>query len=1110
MVRIRVLGALEAENDSGVVDLGGPRQRAVLALLLVARGDVVPVDRLIDDLWHGEPPPRAVGALQAYISNLRRALEPDRPPRSPPTVLVSRAPGYAIALPSSSVDAWQFEDLVRSATIASNPRAALEQALNLWRGSAYAEVADEGWALAETARLDELRHLARERLIASMLASGEATNAVPDAQALTREHPLREEGWRLLALSLHASGRQAEALAALRTARAGIADELGLDPGAALSELESQILGGTVPSASTGSLTESTSTGSPPVPATLPLAADLGSRFVGRTEELAALHETAVSPSKSTRVALLSGEAGSGKSSLLHHFRRDLIESGWRVAIGRCPEVEGAPPAWAWVEVLRTLAADVDPGELTASLAPLLDENGTREHHSDAAVGRFLLHRAVAGYLTEVGAGRPLAIFLDDAHRADDETLSLVTRLVEHQLPALIVMAMRPDEIANRLDNTLADLARLQPTRLRLGGLDAEQSAEVVRQCSGRNPDARTLAALAERTGGNPFYLRESARLLESEGELVALSDVPEGVRDVLRRRLARLPEITVSVLRLAAVVGRESDIELLVHAAEVDENTVLDALESGVIAGLLEEPGSGMVRFTHALVRDTLYSDLTLLRRSRWHGRVAGAMETLRPSDHAALALHFTEALSAATARKSVDHNAAAAAQAVGRYAHDSAVGFFESALSAVDRLPSTSPVTADERVTLLAGLSRSQLAAGASHDATDSRRRALAAAQEAGRTDLVLHTLTVWDTPAPWMNRRYGEVDVDLVGLIEKLLTDSTLDPRVRTRLLVALVAEIGGEDYARALSAAHEAELLARESGDPVLLGLALTALHSGTGAAVSSIGGRDLGTELIELATSDDLAVFAMHGHSFRAERAAARADLAAARHHMSRQSELADRYQWRRAQTTCEMGRGLLALLDGELEAAEEHYRRAHALMVRAGLDADETLVLSMFTLRITQGRVGELETILATINSPARDVIADPLALALVANGDRVAARRARKAIRPVRRDFFRSLLMSVRGLAVAALGERAEAQEVFDVLSEYSGELGGADTAAFAVGPVDTILGDLAALLGHHDDAIRHYRLGLKVAERCGCLPWIEAARSRVSTPPSLLQADR
>ncbi|WP_280481018.1 AfsR/SARP family transcriptional regulator, partial [Nocardia cyriacigeorgica] len=243
MVFIRVLGSFAAEVGGESVPLGGPRQRGVLAMLVAARGQVVPVDRMIEDLWRGEAPARALASLQAYVSNLRRLLEPGRPPRTPARLLVSAAPGYALRLPREAVDAWRFEQLLEQARTVAEPgatRALLDDALALWAGPAFAEVADEPWALAETARLDELRSIARELHIAAGLRL--SLPVTPDAENLTREQPLREEGWRLYALALWSSGRQADALAALRRARTTFADELGLDPGPDLVELEEAIL----------------------------------------------------------------------------------------------------------------------------------------------------------------------------------------------------------------------------------------------------------------------------------------------------------------------------------------------------------------------------------------------------------------------------------------------------------------------------------------------------------------------------------------------------------------------------------------------------------------------------------------------------------------------------------------------------------------------------------------------------------------------------------------------------------------------------------------------------------------------------------------------------
>ena len=177
--------------------------------------------------------------------------------------------------------------------------------------------------------------------------------------------------------------------------------------------------------------------------------------------------------------------------------------------------------------------------------------------------------------------------------------------------------------------------------------------------------------------------------MLASEGALVAVSEVPEGVRDVLRRRLARLPPPAVAVLRLAATVGQEAEVEVLVDAADTDEDGVIAGLEAGVIAGLLTEPGPGRVRFVHALVRDTVYADLTQLRLTRMHARVGAAIRRLRPDDVSALAHHYLRAASADTAEAAVGYAIKAAERADRRYSYDAAVSLLEQALEAIARIP-------------------------------------------------------------------------------------------------------------------------------------------------------------------------------------------------------------------------------------------------------------------------------------------------------------------------------------------------------------------------------------------------------------------------------------
>jgi DNA-binding SARP family transcriptional activator len=246
-----VLGPVAAWDGAGArIDLKGPRHREVLARLIAARGRVVPVATLIEDLWI-EPPAGAVGAVRTFVGALRQALEPHRPPRTPPTLLVTEGPGYALR--AEEVDAWRFERALEAAGAvpqgAAGPEqalTALREALDLWRGPAYADFADAAWARAERARLGELRLHAVERVAELRLALGRPAEAVADLDAHAAEHPWREHAWGLLALALHRSGRQGDALAVLRQARTRLAHDLGLDPGKPLRRAEREISGNAV------------------------------------------------------------------------------------------------------------------------------------------------------------------------------------------------------------------------------------------------------------------------------------------------------------------------------------------------------------------------------------------------------------------------------------------------------------------------------------------------------------------------------------------------------------------------------------------------------------------------------------------------------------------------------------------------------------------------------------------------------------------------------------------------------------------------------------------------------------------------------------------------
>ncbi|MGW6458783.1 BTAD domain-containing putative transcriptional regulator [Streptomyces sp. NPDC055078] len=241
-MRIGVLGAVQAwGDDGGLLDLRGPRHREVLARLVAADGRMVTADGLVEDLW-SDPPAGALGALRTFVAALRRAMEPGRPPRTPSRVLVTEGPGYALRLPRADVDVHRFQDTLAGVRRAPGKVAELGEVLASWRGPAYADLPDSGWVQRERARLEELRLQGVELRAGILLDSGEEAGLVAELGAHVGEHPWREPAWGLLARALYRAGRQADALATLRRARAMLVEQLGLDPGPGLQRLETDIL----------------------------------------------------------------------------------------------------------------------------------------------------------------------------------------------------------------------------------------------------------------------------------------------------------------------------------------------------------------------------------------------------------------------------------------------------------------------------------------------------------------------------------------------------------------------------------------------------------------------------------------------------------------------------------------------------------------------------------------------------------------------------------------------------------------------------------------------------------------------------------------------------
>ncbi|MET7420221.1 BTAD domain-containing putative transcriptional regulator [Dactylosporangium sp. NPDC005555] len=1109
---VGVLGPLRAGIGGRPADLGGPRQRAVLARLVAAGGHVVPTDRFVDDLWQGVPPPKALAALQVYVSNLRRALEPGRAPRTPATVLVTAAPGYALRLPPTAVDAWRFEALLREGTTLAerDPGRAdglLREALAAWEGPAYAEFADEPWAVPEAGRLEALRLACVEAGGRVAVRLGRAALVVPALERHVTAHPLREEAVHLLATALYAAGRQSDALAALREVRARLAGELGVDPGPGLRALEADVLahaphltpappgdpgggaGARAVAPDGPSREETLGTGpSGPLPGTYPsvpaggtpAAADTPGAF-GREVELATLGRVAEEVLRDgLRVVWVGGEAGAGKTTLLRMFAAGL---GWRVAWGRCPEVDGAPPAWAWSEVLRGLPGDGEDSRLAPLLAPVSSSGPAVA----GAGGQFALAQAVGERLA--GSG-PLLVVLDDVHRADGETLQVLRHVAVAfaQRPLLLVATHRPGESRPDLDPVRAALAGHRAVDVDLGGLDADAGAALLRHL-GVPGDA--VGVVVERTGGNPLFLTETARLVSAEGADSAVRAIPSGIGHVLRRRLTRLPAVAQTVLRHAAVLGRDVDIDLLVAADGGGEDAVLDGLEAGVVSGLLEEPAAGRVRFTHALLRDVLYDDMPLLRRRRLHARVLAALEEQLtqqspPGGHAltaALGHHALAAATPATAGKAAGYAADAARQAAALYAHREAATLFRGALDA-------GPLPPTQRHDLLCGLTSALANAGDVLAARAARAEAIAAAALAGVPAAT--ALTAYDAPVAWTIRADRAVDTDLVAHLEAALTSAA--PAVRCRLLVALVYELEGDDLERCDAASAEALTLAGD--DPLLRCHALNARYF----AVLNPARRHqlpaVGAELLEVATAAGHVQFQAQAHHVLFQVALERNDLTAAQDHVDRAVRHATAGQLGVALSVMALFAAVRAVLAGDLATAERLYSDLTARIARAGQpNAALVGVAGVFFVHLAAGTTHTLLPMLQPVYERLPDALNDYMVRALLDAGR---TEEARALWTPdavaVREDYYWLAWTGLRGLNAAALRDVPRARGCYRALLPWAGQFVGLASGSLTGPPVDLVLADLADVLGDTAAAAGHRAAGHALAAATGAVPWSAA----------------
>jgi DNA-binding SARP family transcriptional activator/exonuclease VII small subunit len=743
--RIRLCGrfALEIDGRDVGAEVPSGQAGALLRYLLTSSSRSAERDALVDVVWPKDPPKDPQAQLRPILSRLRRALAP--------ATLEGRE-RLQLALPEPVwCDAEEAALAVEAARLAAQGgdwRAASERsrrALELLEPG-FLPGHDGEWATRRREELRELEAEALELAARGELQAGGGAAAQATARELVARFPFRESGHRLLMEALAATGNVAEALRVYDELRLMLRDELGVAPAAEVQALHRRLLDGEP---------------DPRRRPTAALPAMLSPRergaFIGRGSELEALR-TAWGAAREgrRRLVVLTGEPGIGKTRLTSELALEAHEQG-TVLYAACQE-DALVSYQPFVEALRHYAragAHAPPGgpgaaELGRLIPELAPAGSQAPSEDDPETRRWLMFDAVATLLAQ--APVPVLLVLDDLHWADRPTLQLLRHVVKapEQAPLLIVGTYRASEVGPQLSELLADLRRDRLfERISLAGLDAGDVGALIATHAGHEAPAALVHAVHEATEGNPFFVEEVMRHLIETGAVferdgrwtsaLAVEDmgVPEGVKEVLERRLSHLSDGCRSILSQAAVLGREFPFEVLRAMAGADDEQAIAAVEEALRAQLVVESGQ-LYAFTHALVRETLYGGISAPRRQRLHARAAEAIERAEGERRvAALAVHHRLAGPAGDRERAVEFSLRAGEQARGVFAWEEASAHWEGALEAMDRL-GRDPA---ERARLLVALSELMAVVGDLGRQIEHLERALALYEELGDEERAAH---------------------------------------------------------------------------------------------------------------------------------------------------------------------------------------------------------------------------------------------------------------------------------------------------------------------------------------------------------------------------------
>ncbi len=836
-----------------------------------------------------------------------------------------------------------------------------------------------------------------------------------------------------------------------------------------------------------------------PPGSTFPLPVALGGAdqfpFVGRGDESAQLRQAFERAAAGERCAVVvTGEPGIGKTRLAAELAREMHGCGALVLHGRCDEDMGVPYQ-PLVEALRHFADHVHPEELPdrlgaygGELTRLLPELAERAPQlptplkSDPETERYRLFHAVMDWLRACSDEDPVVVVLDDLQWATKDTALLLRHVLSapDSLRLLVVGTYRDTEAGagHPVTEVVADLWRAQGAqRVALDGLVEDDMGGFL-EAVGRAADADDGDALARtvhaETAGNPFFVSELVRhLVETGDKSLEERAIPRGVREVVERRLARMSEAAVAALRLASVLGEVFDIALLEHSLGAD---VLEVLDEAAAARLVIEAGPRRYRFAHALVRATLYEDLSAARRLRLHRQAGEAIEAVyaaHPEQHLReLAYHFAQVASAGEeVAKAIDYASRAGADALAHLAPDDALRWYRQALDLLER---SGEADDHERCALLIGLGEAQRQVGD----PGYRNTLLGAAEMAERldaADLLVHAVI---TNTGGLFSRLYAVDTERLAVLEAACAVTEGEATTeRAQLLATLAAELAFADRTRMRQVADEALALTRSLGDDPTRVIVAYTLEPSVRAPDNLSERVALAREAVAAAERTGDPVLRWMAASLSAMPALEASDIETFRDRVEISLRLADEIGQPLLRYYAGLVRTLRDTLTGRFEQAEQSARDALEIASNSGqVDAFMYYGVLLLTIRLEQGRLGEVIEFFEQADSASPD--ADPMrAMRAIVYCGLGRTAEARTILEAVAAEEFRAApfdlswanTMNLYARVTATLGDRRAAALLVELIEPWRDQIA---SSYFGMGSLAHSLGLVLGTVGRYDEA--------------------------------------